>query len=222
MPDRDSIIAINQRFITFEGADGCGKTTQLALTAAALRAEGDTVITTREPGDSSIGVEIRRLLLSPEFKPNPACELLLFLADRAQHVTEVIAPALRAGHWVLCDRFTDSTAVYQLAARKLGEGEDISPLLAFAEQQISPARTVWLDLPITIALQRINARTGTNHENRIDNETEQFHRAVHHGFADLHRRHPKRIQRIDAEGDQPTVQQRIQDQLTPYFHTIAT
>lgn len=175
---------------------------------------------TREPGDSTIGIEIRRLLLSPDFKPNPACELLLFLADRAQHVSEVITPALHAGHWVLCDRFTDSTAVYQLAARKLGLKQDITALLTFAEQQTTPARTVWLDLPIATALQRINNRAGAEHENRMDSETEQFHRAVHHGFAELHRRHPKRIQRVDAEGDTTTVQQRIQALLDPYYNHI--
>jgi len=175
-----------------------------------LRAHGHAVITTREPGDSAIGQEIRRLLLSPDFSPTPACELLLFLADRAQHVAECIVPALQSGKWVLCDRYSDSTAVYQLAARQLGADQDITPLLTFAEQNLTPAHTLWLDLPITTALQRIHNRQGTDHENRMDNETERFHRAVHQGFAELHRQQPQRIHRINADGSENEVQQRIQ------------
>ncbi|MDQ6964795.1 MAG: dTMP kinase [Mariprofundales bacterium] len=213
---------MNHRFITFEGTDGCGKSTQLALTASALRSRGESVVTTREPGDSAIGIEIRRLLLSAEFHPTPSCELLLFLADRAQHVAELIAPALQRGSWVLCDRFTDSTAAYQLAARDLQRNWDIAPLLSFAEQQIAPARTVWLDLPIATALQRISSRAGSEDEGRMDSESQQFHQAVHQAFALLRQRHPERILQIDATGDEMSVQQRIQTALTPYFTTLYT
>ncbi len=207
--------AINRRFITFEGADGCGKTTQLTKTAAFLRARGCSVVTTREPGDSTIGGEIRRLLLSPEVTPTPACELLLFLADRAQHVSERILPALQQGCWVLCDRYSDSTAVYQLAARKLERDRELTPLLTFAEQGLTPALTLWLDLPIATALHRIDGRTGSDHEGRLDHESARFHQAVHHGFAARQQQYPERIKRIDATGSEEAVQERIQAVLTP-------
>ena len=208
---------LTRQFITFEGADGCGKSTQLTKTAEFLRDRGCKVVTTREPGDSAIGSEIRRLLLSPDFAPDPTCELLLFLADRAQHVSERILPALQQGNWVLSDRFSDSTSVYQLAARKLGQDRDITPLLTFAEQGVTPALTLWLDLPIETALQRIRNRVGSEHESRMDNETLRFHRAVHQGFANLHQQHPERIQRIDADDNEEVVQHRIQTLLTPYL-----
>ncbi len=213
---------INRRFITFEGADGCGKSTQIALAADFLREKGETVFVTREPGGCDIGREIRRLLLAPDATPTPACELLLFLADRAQHVSEYILPKLEQGAWVLCDRYSDSTVVYQLAARKVGSDREIAPLLAFAEQGLSPALTLWLDLPLDEALQRLAVRTASAHENRIDRESTSFHQSVHHGFAERHRKDPARIRRIDATGSVSEVQQRIQLSLEEYLQRQAS
>ncbi|MDX8409946.1 MAG: dTMP kinase [Mariprofundales bacterium] len=204
-----------RRFITFEGADGCGKNTQLTLTADWMRNLGHTVITTHEPGDSVIGSEIRRLLLDPAFSPTPACELLLFLADRAQHVAEVIRPALAAGKWVLCDRYSDSTMVYQLAARRLAAEISLQPLLAFAQQQTVPNISLWFDLPLETALERIAARHGSSNESRMDGEKRAFHRAVHQGFSDLYQQQPQRIRRIDARGEIDTVQQQVCATLSP-------
>jgi len=216
-----------RHFLTFEGADGCGKSTQLARTADWLRGLGHTVVTTREPGDSDIGAEIRRLLLHPDFTPTPACELLLFLADRAQHVAEVIRPALANHSWVLCDRFTDSTIVYQLAARELssqkgGAITDLMPLLEFAQQATTPFCTLWFDLPLDTALARIAARNGSGHESRMDNEQRAFHQAVHQGFATLCQQQPTRIQRIAASGTIASVQARVQALLRPMLQPITT
>ncbi|MDQ6951473.1 MAG: dTMP kinase [Mariprofundales bacterium] len=207
-----------QRFITFEGADGCGKSTQIALTADWLRGLGHRVTTTHEPGDNSIGKEIRRLLLDPKHAPTPTCELLLFLADRAQHVTEIIRPALADSQWVLCDRFTDSTVVYQLAARKLAAISTLQPLLEFAQQATIPASTLWFDLPLETALQRIAERNGSSNESRMDRESRAFHQAVHQGFATLYRQHPQRIQRIDAHATIAQVQQQVQQTVQAMLH----
>ncbi|MDX8403875.1 MAG: dTMP kinase, partial [Mariprofundaceae bacterium] len=121
------------RLITFEGGDGSGKSTQLRMTETWLREQEYEVLITHEPGDTALGAEIRSLLLEGEYIPVPECELLLFLADRAQHVREVMMPALKSGTWVLCDRYSDSTMAYQLAGRKLADPGGVSSMLSFAE-----------------------------------------------------------------------------------------
>jgi len=188
------------RFITFEGIDGCGKTTQQRLAAEWLRGQGIEVCTTREPGDTPLGARIRELLLSGEFVPVPETELLLFLADRAQHVREVIAPALSRGAWVLCDRFTDSTLAYQLAARRLAkQGGELASMLAFAECGVRPELTLWFDLPPVQALQRMRQRNALGEAStRLDEEALSFHEAVAAAFAELQRQESQRIRCIDA------------------------
>ncbi|HXH72127.1 MAG TPA: dTMP kinase [Mariprofundaceae bacterium] len=203
------------RFITFEGVDGCGKTTQQRLTADWLRSQGFDVCATREPGDTPLGAKIRELLLSGEFVPVPESELLLFLADRAQHVREVIAPALASGAWVLCDRFTDSTLAYQLAARKLAKHADgLDALLAFAECGIQPNLTLWFDLPVPMALQRMRQRHAMGEAStRLDEEALSFHEAVAAGFASLQSAEPQRIRRIDAMATVENVQEAVRADL---------
>lgn len=198
-------------FITFEGIDGCGKSTQLQLTAQWLRQQGHQVMTTRQPGGTELGQEIRHLLLSERFTPIPETELLLFLADRTEHVRTVIQPALQRGEWVLCDRYSDSTFAYQLAARSLAE-KDLLPLLDFAQLGCVPSQTMWLDLPVAQAMQRTQQREEA--QNRLDKEKEDFHQAVFKGFQQLAQAHPQRIQRIDAHGESQVVQQRIRDLLS--------
>ncbi len=143
--------------------------------------------------------------------------MLLFLADRAQHIAEVIRPALSDGKWVLCDRFSDSTVVYQLAARKMADSFPLVPLLEFAQQQTVPDLTLWFDLPLESALARIATRHGPNSESRMDSEQQAFHHAVHQGFSDLHQQHPQRIQRIDARGEIDRVQQQVRAILAPHL-----
>jgi dTMP kinase len=199
------------RLITFEGGDGTGKSTQLRMTEAWLREQGYQVLVTREPGDTPLGAEIRSLLLEGEYTPVPECELLMFLADRAQHVREVIMPALKAGIYVLCDRYSDSTMAYQLAGRKLADLDGLNSMLKFAELGISPDLTLWFDLPVSEALHRIRSRSSMGEEStRLDEEAQSFHEAVHTAFAALNETHGNRIARIDASEAIETVQQRVQ------------
>jgi len=199
------------RLITFEGGDGSGKSTQLRMTAAWLQELGHQVIVTHEPGDTPLGSEIRRLLLEGEYIPVPECELLLFLADRAQHVREVIIPALDRGAWVLCDRFSDSTMAYQLAGRKLANLDGLAAMLKFAESGVAPDLTLWFDLPVTEALHRIRSRSSMGEEStRLDEEAQSFHELVHAAFAELHNAHGKRISRIDASEAIEHVQAQVQ------------
>jgi len=201
-------------FISFEGGDGCGKSTQLKLTAEWLREQGKNVLETRQPGATPLGVEIRSLLLSGEYVPVPECELLLFLADRVQHVETVIKPALANGQWVLCDRYSDSTLAYQLAARGLAEGVDLKPMLAFAEAGCVPQQTFWLDVPADIALKRVRARTDMGAEStRLDEEALSFHERVHGAFVEICQQHSDRMQRLSAVAPIETIQLKIQKHL---------
>jgi len=199
------------RLITFEGGDGTGKSTQLRMTQSWLREQGHQVLVTHEPGDTPLGLEIRRLLLEGQYTPVPECELLMFLADRTQHVREVIQPALKAGMYVLCDRYSDSTMAYQLAGRKLADLDGLNAMLQFAEIGVTPDLTLWLDLPVGEALQRIRSRTNMGEEStRLDEEKLSFHEAVHAAFAELYRVHNDRISRIDASVPIESVQANIQ------------
>ncbi|MFC1567734.1 dTMP kinase [Pseudomonadota bacterium] len=203
------------RLITFEGGDGSGKSTQLRMTAAWLQELGHQVVITHEPGDTPLGSEIRRLLLEGEYVPVPECELLLFLADRAQHVREVIKPALKAGTYVLCDRYSDSTMAYQLAGRKLASLDGLAAMLKFAESGVAPDLTLWFDLPVTEALHRIRSRSSMGEEStRLDEEAQSFHELVHAAFAELHNTHAKRIARIDASEAIEHVQAQVQAAFT--------
>jgi len=201
----------NGRLITLEGGDGSGKSTQLRMTADWLRELGHEVVVTHEPGDTPLGSEIRSLLLEGEYLPVPECELFLFLADRAQHVREVIIPALDRGAWVLCDRFSDSTMAYQLAGRKLADLDGLAAMLKFAEAGVSADLTLWFDLPVSEALHRIRSRSSMGEEStRLDEEAQSFHESVHAAFAELHKTHAKRIARIDASEAIEHVQEQVQ------------
>jgi len=207
-----------QGLITFEGIDGCGKTTQLRLAVDWLREMGCAVCATREPGGTPLGGKIRELLLSGEEVPVPEAELLLFLADRAQHVRRTILPALQADQLVLCDRYSDSTRAYQMAARRLGHAQDLSPLIAFAECGVTPALTLWFDLPPAQAFARMRGREQSGAEGtRLDREHAAFHAAVAAAFARLHAECPARIQRIDAQGTIEQVQQRVRAALRAWL-----
>ncbi len=199
------------KFITFEGGDGSGKSTQLALTVRWLESQGIEVLQTFEPGDSPLGKEIRHLLLSGEHVPVAEAELLLFLADRAQHVQTVIKPALAAGKWVVCDRYTDSTLAYQLAGRALEDTAQLRAMLAWAECGLSPDVTIWLDLPVEDAAARMRGRQKVGEAaNRLDKEQAAFHQAVYAAFDGIQRENPRRVRRIDARQSVESVQADIQ------------
>ncbi|HAN47163.1 MAG TPA: dTMP kinase [Cyanobacteria bacterium UBA8156] len=193
------------RFITLEGTEGTGKTTQLHRLAEVLRARGHRVTTTREPGGSTLGPDIRRWLLHSQ-DLEAATELFLLLADRRQHVAEVIAPALAAGHIVLCDRFTDSTIAYQHHGRGLPLAV-IRDANALATAGLQPDRTLLLLGDVARCLSRAQQAKGGG--DRLDREGLAFHHRVAQGFRDLARQFPDRIHTIDANGDLDTVTQHI-------------
>ncbi|OIO06210.1 MAG: dTMP kinase [Desulfovibrionaceae bacterium CG1_02_65_16] len=191
-------------FITFEGIEGTGKSTQIALLKAHLEAQGWRVRTTCEPGGSRIGAELRRVLLSLENRDLcPRAELFLYLADRAQHVAQVVRPALAAGEIVICDRFADSTVAYQAA----GRGLDENLLHGLNEQAVDglwPDLTILLDIApeagLTRAVERNRAEGKTVAEGRFEAESLAFHARVREGYKSLARRFPQRIQLVDAAG----------------------
>lgn len=205
------------RFITFEGSEGCGKSTQIAQTAEWLRQMGLRVMTTFEPGDGDLCSDIRRLLLSGEHVPVPEAELLLFLADRAQHVATSIRPALERGEWVLCDRYSDSTFAYQLAGRDLDDGR-LTSMLSFAEMGCHPDLTLWLDMPVSDALARMRGRVQLGEDaTRLDEEALAFHERVRTGFAEACKAEPGRICRIDAAATAIEVQAAIRQVIGRHF-----
>jgi dTMP kinase len=191
-------------FITFEGIEGCGKSTQVARLADYLRSKhGLEVLTTREPGGTEGTKQIRALLADPDSDWNPRAELLLFLADRAEHVAHVIRPALERGAVVLCDRYADSTTAYQ----GYGRGHDLDRLLelnAWASLETVPDLTLWIDCDIATGVRRAARLTGGPGD-RFEKEPLDFHRDVHRGFSQLAADHPQRIVRIDGDADIDTV-----------------
>jgi dTMP kinase len=182
-------------FITLEGPDGSGKTSQLPLLADALRREGYDVLTTREPGGTSIGDQIRQVLFDLNNKKmNPRSEILLFQASRAQLVEEVIRPALADGKVVVCDRYADSTLAYQgyghcVDLKTLGE------IVHFATGGLKPDLTIFLDISVKEGLKRRNAGGDWN---RLDDYDVEFHQRVHDGYNKLIAAEPQRWVRVDA------------------------
>jgi dTMP kinase len=202
-------------FISFEGVDGCGKSTQLRLLGEWLQQQGQAVRTTFEPGDTDLGRHIRQLLMHGD-SPAAQAELFLFLADRAEHVAEVIRPALARGDWVLCDRYSDSTRAYQLAGRDLGD--ELEHLLAAAEAGVRPDCTVWLDLPVEQALARVAERAMAGGKStRMDEESLAFHHRVQAGFAAIWQREPGRVLRVSADQGIEPVQQQIRQVLADHL-----
>jgi dTMP kinase len=211
----DSDLKQRGRFITFEGMDGCGKTTQLRLFAQLLREQGREVVETVEPGGTAIGQQIRRILLDPaSAEIHARTELLLYFASRAQNVEQVIRPALAAGKVVLCDRFTDSTLVYQGCGRGL-DTQIVRDLDRIACQGLKPDVTVLIDIDLETSLfraRRRNERVGPA-ESRIDEEGAAFHERVRKGYLALAEGEPERIVAIDGRAAVQEVAQRIREAL---------
>lgn len=206
-------------FITFEGIEGSGKSTQLLRLLDYLQSLGYQVATTREPGGCPISDVIRTLLLDPENdKMASRTELLLYGAARAQHVVEFIRPALTAGKVVLCDRFSDATIVYQGA----GRGLDMAQLKAidrFATDGLVPDLTLLLDYPAEAGLQRARERNhinGLESEGRFELENLAFHQRIRRGYLDL-AAHEDRFRIIDALGDEETVARNISSAVDHFF-----
>ena len=202
-------------FITFEGGEGSGKTTQVAILARHLVARGHDVVQTREPGGTTIGEAIRAVLFDECHRHMDArAEIFLYLASRAQQVEEKIRPALVAGKVVLCDRFTDATWVYQGGGRGLPPDEMI-PLLDFAAAGVIPDATFLLDLDVSVGLARVSRRGDVN---RFDRETVAFHETIRQGYLALARRQPERIRVIRADAGIDTVAKEIRTHTDHLIH----
>jgi dTMP kinase len=189
--------------IAFEGVEGAGKSTQLRETGVTLRRRGIAVVETREPGGTALGVELRRLLMHQPGRPPAAMtELLLYLADRAQHLAEVIRPALACGAVVLTDRFSASTIAYQGFARQL-DVDTVIQLDAIVRQGITPALTVLLDCPVTLGLRRAHG------DDRFHREDEAFHARVRAAFLRFADDAPERYRVIDATRPSDAVHEQV-------------
>jgi len=208
------------KFITFEGLDGTGKSTQMRKLAAVLRAAGLKVVETREPGGTLTGEKIRKVLLdSSTAGLSPLAEMALMFASRAQHITEVIEPALAAGSIVLCDRFTDSTEAYQGSGRRLGS-EAVRELHRVLCGNLQPDLTILLDSDAGASVSRARRRNkrvakgagrGHGDENRFEQETRAFFARVHEGYLAIAAREKGRVVMVDARGTPGQTHARIVD-----------
>lgn len=206
------------RLITFEGTEGCGKSTQMRLLADALQQRGYRVCSTREPGGCPISNAIRRILLDPaSTSMDPLTELFLYAAARAQHMAEIILPALGRGEVVLCDRFIDATVAYQ----GYGRGLDLARIHQLNQQATGgrkPDLTVLLDIPLEEGLRRAIARNGSQQEDegRFEQENLDFHRRVRDGYHTL-AANDARFRVVDAAGSVESVAERIEKTVVPWL-----
>jgi dTMP kinase len=203
-------------FITFEGIEGCGKSTQAKRLGKTLDRRGIAHVMTFEPGGTAIGRHVRRVLLDSRNKAlTPLSELMLYAADRAQHVEEIIKPTLRSGKWVICDRFSDATVVYQGAAR--GQDKKLIRLLNnVVTQGIRPHLTFLLDCPVEVGLGRALGRNMKG-QDRFEREALSFHRKVRNGYLDLARKNKKRFVILDAGASRREIEAEILRHLAPFL-----
>lgn len=202
-------------FITFEGIEGCGKTTQARLLFDTLSKKGLRVVLTEEPGGTPIGLKIRRLLLDRDLSIHPLTELLLYNAQRAQHVIEKILPLLREGYIVICDRFMDSTFAYQGYGRGIAI-EIIKTLDGISRQGLSPDITFLLDINPEIGLKRHSLNKELD---RLEMESIEFHRRIREGYLDIARLEPERIKLVPADRSIEEIHQIIINQVVKLLDT---
>jgi len=206
---------MNGKLIVFEGVEGCGKTTQMHLCSQWLESLSIPVVLTREPGGTELGESLRELLLSksPHKPMSEVTELLLYAADRAQHIQEELKPNLAMGKYILCDRYTDSTIAYQGYGRGL-DMNLINNLNQIATGGLLSNVTIWLDVDVEVGLLR---KRGQAKLDRIEQETITFHRRVQAGYADLYLSHPSSTIRVDGSGSQEVVQLLVQEILQKHL-----
>ena len=209
-------------FISFEGIEGCGKTTQVELFAKFLAERGVPHVVTREPGGTDLGKLIRKMLLDPAHSEmEPLTELLLYAADRAQHIAQVIRPALNAGQWLICDRFADATTAYQ----GYGRGQElafIQQLNQWATQGLWPHLSLLLDCPVDVGLdrarQRIMDTALAGREDRFEQQGSPFHQKVREGYLKLAAQNPARFKILDATVELKRLHEEIVSLLEPYLN----
>lgn len=186
-------------FITFEGTDGCGKTTQIEMLKDYFEKQGRTVLLTREPGAKGLGTKLREILLNYDGEVSPVCESFLFLADRAQHVDTIIKPAIARGEIVLCDRHTDSTVAYQGYGREL-DIEQIKMLNNIATSGLKPDLTFIFDIDIDTAQKRV----GKN-KDRMESAGIEFFKRVRNGYLEIAKQEPERVKVLDGSKSIETI-----------------
>ena len=198
-------------FITFEGADGCGKTTQIELLKKYLDEKNIKNIQTREPGATELGVELRKILLHYEKPVSDVAETFLYLADRAQHIEVEIKPMLDDGYIILCDRFIDSTVSYQGYARKQDINQ-INKLNEIATKGLKPDLTIVFDIESTIAQKRLQGE-----KDRLEKEGLEFHKALRFGYLELAKKEPDRIKVINADDTIENIHKKVIELISRYI-----
>jgi dTMP kinase len=204
-------------FITFEGIDGSGKSTQLRLLANFLRSLGGEVLVTREPGGTPVGLRLRAALLDAQEEVDPLAELLVFAADRAQHVRRVLRPALASGKIVLSDRYADATRAYQGAGR--GFSEDlISEIIQLATEGLKPDLTLLFELSVDESSARTRRRSeGKQKGDRLDSENVEFHTRVRAAYLNLAASEPERFRIITTKGSVDETHERVKEAVLPFL-----
>ncbi len=197
------------KFITFEGIDGSGKSTQLRMLTSELRLRGFNVLMTMEPGGTPLGRRLREAFLETEETVSPLAELLLFAADRAQHVDFLVKPAIAEGKIVVSDRYADATFAYQGAGRGFAEST-VNQVIELATGGLKPDLTLFFDLSVETALRRTDSRTDSGErKNRMDSETGDFYKRVRESYLQIADREPERFRVINAEGSTDEIQRRV-------------
>lgn len=204
------------RFVTVEGVEGVGKSTNVAFVATTIEAAGHTVRVTREPGGTPLAEAVRQLLLAPGSRIGPLAELLLVFAARADHLREVIEPALAAGEWVVCDRFTDASYAYQGGGRGLPE-TTIAALEALVQGPLRPDLTLLLDAPPAVTEDRLRERAPAD---RFELEEGAFFARVRAAYLDRARREPGRIRVVRTDQSLQAVRRDLADCLAPFLRSV--
>ncbi len=208
-------------FITFEGVEGSGKSTQIGFLKEYLIDKGFNVLLTRQPGGSVLGAKIRHLILDPEQedKPSDLAELFLYIADRAHHVETIIKPALEKNTIVLCDRYTDSTIAYQGYARG-GDIAKLSTLNSIATQDLKPDLTLIMDIDPSMGLVRVKKNRNQEVFDRIEAEKIDFHLKVRNGFLQIAEKEPERVKIIDASKGLEEIKNEVITQVKPILNNL--
>jgi len=203
-------------FITFEGIDGCGKSTQLRLLASELRVRGLEIVTTREPGGTTLGRRLRAALLDVEEQVDPLAELLVFAADRAHHVRTLLTPALETNQVVLSDRYADATVAYQGAGRGF-EPKLIQDIVQLATGGLVPDLTLLFDLSVAESAVRTRRRVASKNTDRLDIEDAEFHSRVRNAYLEIAKAEPNRFRVIDARNSTRETHKMAMDIVLPFL-----